>query len=214
MSGWIAIAALAALIGAGLWKLKMPWAPLLLAFATGLSGYVLTSDPAVESVKAPPRAIDASAAPELEAARQRLLANNGDVGSWLAFADILIRQGRSEAAIDGLRLATRTMPDSPDLWVGLGNALVRHADGLITPSARLAFGRASAIDPNHPGPPYFLALAWLQAGEPDEALKVMQDLYDRSPKDAPYLPDLERMMRGAQAMMAAGIDGGRFNMQP
>lgn len=210
MSGWIAIAVLTLLTGVVLWRMKMPLLPVGFALAVGLAGYLLTSNPALPSKPAPPRAIDANAAPQLEAARQRLLQNTGDVGAWLLFADILSHQGKTEQAIEGLSMAAKAMPDVPDLWVGLGNALTRHADGFITPAARLAFGRASAIAPDHPGPPYFLGLAWLQAGEPDEALKVWQDLYARSPKDAPYRPELERLMRGARAMMAAGIDGGRF----
>jgi cytochrome c-type biogenesis protein CcmH/NrfG len=213
MSGWIAVAALALLSAAALWKLRMPLLPLTAGLGLGLAGYLLTSDPATQSKLAPPRAIDASAAPELEAARARLLQNAGDVGGWLVFSDALIRQGESEQAVEGLRLAVRAMPESPDLWVGLGNALVRHAGGMITPAARLAFGRASAADPEHPGPPYFLGLAWLQAGEPDEALKVWQELAARSPPDAPYMPQLQRLMRGARAMIAAGVDGGRFNVQ-
>lgn len=214
MSGWVAIAVLTLLTAAALWRMRMPALVIAAALGLGLGGYFLTSDPAVPSVRAPPRAIDASAAPELEAARERLLANTGDVGGWLVFSDVLIRQGNSQEAVEGLRLAVRAMPRSPDLWVGLGNALVRHADGVMTPAARLAFGRASAVDPDHPAPPYFLALAWLQAGEPDEALKVLQELHARTPTDAPYHDELERLMRGARAMIAAGVDGGRFTPPP
>jgi cytochrome c-type biogenesis protein CcmH/NrfG len=210
MSGWVAIGVLIVATAAVLWRLRMPAVVVTPALAVGLAGYVLTSDPTMESAPAPARAVDADAAPQLEAARKRLLQNTGDIGGWLMFADILIEQGKSERAVEGLRLATRAMPDSPDLWVGLGNALVRHAGGTITPAARLAFGRASAIDPDHPGPPYFLGLAWLQAGEPDEALKVFEALYSRSPTDAPYRPELGRLMHGARAMIAAGVDGGRF----
>ncbi len=210
MSQWIAIAALVLLTAAGLWRLKMPAAAVGGALALGIAGYLLAGRPGMPSVPAPPPAIDANAAPQMEAARERLLARSGDVGAWLVFSDALIRQGRSEDAIEGLRLATRAMPDSADLWVGLGNALVRHAGGLITPAARLAFGRASEIDPDHPGPPYFLGLAWLQAGEPDEALEVFEDLEKRSPPDAPWRPELERLIRGSKAMIAAGVDAGRF----
>jgi hypothetical protein len=35
---------------------------------------------------------------------------------------------------------------------------------------------ANAIDPDHPAPYYFLALAWVQAGEPDEAEKQLLKL--------------------------------------
>ena len=105
MSGWIAIAVLTLLTGAVLWRMKMPLLPVGLALATGLAGYLLTSNPALPSKPAPPRAIDADSAPQLEAARQRLLQNTGDVGAWLMFADILSHQGKTEQAIDGISLA-------------------------------------------------------------------------------------------------------------
>ena len=38
-----------------------------------------------------------------------------------------------------------------DLWVGYGNALVIHGGGLMSPAAEMAFNRAAAIAPNHPG---------------------------------------------------------------
>jgi cytochrome c-type biogenesis protein CcmH len=75
----------------------------------------------------------------------------------------------------------------------------------MNPAARLAFGKAARLDPKHPGPRLFLALAWLQAGKPQEALPVLDALDKDSPANAPWRPRLERMKRGAQAMMAAGV---------
>jgi cytochrome c-type biogenesis protein CcmH/NrfG len=43
---------------------------------------------------------------------------------------------------------------------GLGNALVLHADGMMTPAAELAFQRAAKLAPDHPGPKFFYGLAW------------------------------------------------------
>ncbi len=177
----------------------------------GLAGYLVAGQPMMPSRPAPPRAVEANIAPELDKAREQLLARMGDAALWMSFSDLLVRQGKADEAIEGLRMATRAMPDNADLWVTYGNVLLQHANGQMTPAAQLAFSRASEANPNHPAPLYFLALAWLQAGEPDEALKVMQVLEARSPPDAPWRPRLERMMRGARAMIAAGVDGGRFN---
>lgn len=173
--------------------------------ALGLVGYALSGYPSLPSRPAPPPAVDPAARPEFAKAREQLLQNYGDVGAWLVFADALSRQGRSGDAIEGLKVALGAMPDSPDLWVGLGNALTVHASGMVTPAARLAFDRASQLAPDHPGPPYFLGLTWLQAGKPQEALAVWEKLRARSPADAPWVPDLERKMRGARAMIDAGV---------
>src|SRR3546814_5020593 len=86
--------------------------------------------------------------------RGALLENLGDVGAWLNFADALQRAGLTERSVEALKVATKAFPDSPDLWVGLGHALVVHGDGLVSPAARLAFARAAQLAPDHPGPAY------------------------------------------------------------
>ncbi len=206
---------LLALLVALLWLRKQggsrtTWLVVSVTLAGGLLAYAFAGEPLLPGRPAPKPANDAVATPEFEDARQRLLANAGDTAAWLGFADALSRQGRGADAVEGLELAIRAMPDNPDLWVGLGNTLTVHGGGMVSPAARLAFDRASAIDPDHPAPPYFLALAWIQAGEPDEAMRVLEALKARSPADAPWLPQVDRLLRGAQAMVAAGVDGGRF----
>lgn len=188
-----------------------PWQLAVLAtLAVAVIGYAVIGEPQLPARPAPPLTDDATASAEFENARARLLANTGDTGAWLAFADALTRQGRGEDAVQGLHLAIKAMPDNPDLWVGLGDTLTRIGNGQVSPAARLAFDRANAIDPDHPAPYYFLALAWVQAGEPDEAEKLLLQLKARAPADAPFMPAVERLLRGTQAMQAAGIDGGRF----
>jgi len=176
-------------------------------------GYSLVGKPQLPARPAPPLTDDATASAEFETARARLLENTGDTGAWLAFADALNRQGRGEDAVQGLQMAIKSMPDNPDLWVGLGDTLTRIGNGQVSPAARMAFDRANAIDPDHPAPYYFLALAWVQAGEPDEAEKLLLQLKARAPADAPFMPAVERLLNGTRAMQAAGIDGGRFPAQ-
>jgi cytochrome c-type biogenesis protein CcmH len=171
----------------------------------GLAAYALAGRPSLPSRPAPPAVIDPGAPQVFEESRRRLLNNYGDVGAWLTFAEALGRQGRTQDAVDGLQVALSAMPDSPDLWVGLGNALTVHGDGMVTPAARLAFDRASQIAPDHPAPRYFLGLAWLQAGKPSEALAVWEPLRASSPPGAPWLPDLDRKIEAAKIMIAAGV---------
>jgi len=181
------------------------WPAVAATLALGLIGYAVTGHASMPSKPAPKRAIDPRAGTEFDESRRKLLENYGDVGAWLTFADALSRQGRTQDAVEGLRVALKAMPDSPDLWVGLGNALSVHSEGMITPAARLAFDRASQLAPDHPAPRYFLGLAWLQAGKPAEAIKVWEQLRADSKPGAPWLPDLERKLRGARAMQAAGV---------
>jgi len=140
----------------------------------------------------------------------------GRSGSWLVLADALTRQGQFGAAADILHKATLENPKDADLWVALGNALIGHAGGVITPSAKLAFTRAATIAPDHPGPPFFIGLALAQAGRLPEARTIWADLLARSPVDAPYRTDLQARLMRLDAMIAesAGAPAGASGASP
>lgn len=167
--------------------------------------YALTGNPAARSSRpAPP-----PAAPEADRsfaeARAQLLQDPADVPAWLSLSMALASKGETERAAEAMTVALSAMPDNPDLWVGYGETLIAHAGGQVTPAARLAFDRASQLAPGHPAPRFYLALAWLQSGNPQEALAVLEDLARISKPDAPWMPKVERMMRGARTMIAAGV---------
>ncbi len=181
------------------------WVAVLIALAFGVTGYLLTGSPRLPAQPAPVKVINPDLTPEAEQASKHLMNNFGDVRAWLTLSDALIRANRTETAVDAMDQALEAIPGDADLWVQMGVSLVAHAQGEVVPAARLAFDRAARLSPDHPAPPYFLALAWMQAGEPAKAQEVLQGLVARSPADAPWLPMVERMMRGARAMEAAGM---------
>ena len=211
MSLWPAIALVLFVAIAILWRFAKPSGPLALGvaacLAAGLTGYVIQGRPDLPSHPVEPRAEayrgDSSFAKE----RGALLENLGDVGAWLNFADALQRAGMTERAVEAMKVATKAFPESPDLWVGLGNALAVHGDGFVSPAARLAFARAAEIAPDHPAPLYFLGMAWLQSGQPGEALATWRELREKSPPDAPWLPDLDRKIEAAETMQKMGVGG-------
>src|SRR3546814_18489206 len=67
---------------------------------------------------------------------------------WLTIADSYHRRGDTLNAAGVIGSALREHPNNADLWVGLGNALVLHADGMMTPAAELAFQHAAALAPD------------------------------------------------------------------
>jgi cytochrome c-type biogenesis protein CcmH/NrfG len=90
--------------------------------------------------------------------------------------------------------------------VGLGNALILHADGMMTPAAELAFQRAAKIAPDHPGPKFFYGLALAQGGKFDEAEAIWRDLLANAPADAEWRPMVEeRLAMLRQARAASGM---------
>lgn len=170
------------------------------AAVAAIGGYGVAGHPMLEDTPAPPRASNPASGPAIQAAQKKLLKNNGDLGAWLGLADAFVQNGATGRGVDAMQVALGAYPRSPDLWVGLGNALVIHAEGQVTPAARLAFGRAAALDPTHPGPRYFLGLAYLQAGKPADAVEAWEALRAQSPPGSPWLADLYERIAAARMM--------------
>lgn len=195
----------------------MNWqVPLMVAagLAVAVAGYAMTGSPGLPASPAPARSINPDLTPEAEQASKALLENFGDVRAWLTLSDALIRMGRTETAVVALDSGLEAIPGNADLWVQTGVALVAHANGQVVPAARLAFDRASRLAPDHPAPPYFLGLAWMQSGEPERALAVWRDLRDRSTEDAPWRPMLVQQIRAAEMMQQMGIGPGMMAGMP
>jgi cytochrome c-type biogenesis protein CcmH len=193
--GWVAIAVLALLVGLLLWRFgRMPRAalePVAAALLLGLAGYALQGSPfqPANEVSARPEKPDVDE--EAIAQRNAMGERFGSEAGWMVAADGAMRAGMTRSAVTYIRSGLRENPDSADLWVGMGNALIAHADGMITPAAQYAFAQAARIAPEHPGPPFFMGLAMVQAGQIDQARAIWQQLLDRTPANAPWRADLE-----------------------
>ncbi len=172
----------------------------------GLGGYALRGAPEASDTQSRHSMPDTPGARAAAAqARTRLLKDPADIPAWIALSVALGSAGKTEQAAEGLTRALAAMPDQPDLWVALGESLVAHNKGLVSPAARLAFDRASQIAPDHPAPRYYLGLAWLQAGKPDQALETWQALLASTPSDAPWRDNIVRKVKAAQTMITAGV---------
>jgi len=214
---WVLIALIgAALLGVMIFVLKMPragWEITAAALLFGISGYALQGHPGLAG--APTEAVENAKVADATLLKERQQMSSsgsayGRSGSWMVLADALTRQGQFGAAADILHKATLENPKDADLWVAQGNALIGHAGGVITPSAKLAFTRAATIAPDHPGPPFFIGLALAQTGRLAEARTIWADLLARSPADAPYRADLQARLGQIDSMLAesAGAPAG------
>jgi cytochrome c-type biogenesis protein CcmH len=158
------------------------------ALMLGGAGYAVQGRPSLDGS---PRAGKPPAAPiPLDRAREMFMGRFNTSDRWLIMADALAARGKTEDAVGILRSAVRAHPRDYGLWVGLGNALTDHAR-TITPAARFAFARAKQIAPNAPAPDYFLGLALLRSGEPEEALRLWQELLAGAPAEASWRPLVE-----------------------
>jgi cytochrome c-type biogenesis protein CcmH len=193
--GWIIILALVAASGAALWKWgKMPrsaFEPVAATLLLGLAGYALQGSPDVPGKPVRP-AQDVAKVDEAEiATRGKMGQRFGSGPQWLMAADGAMRAGLPQAAVTYIKSGLKENPRDPDLWVGLGNALIVHSGGMVSPAATYAFQRAADLAPQHPGPPFFMGLAFAQSGQIDRARAIWTELLGRAPADAPWRADLE-----------------------
>jgi len=190
--GWLFLFALAFASLGLLWSLRVRGGLLTAAAAAlflGTSGYALQGRPDLPG--APAAAGEGHDIFPLTDARHAFYGHFTPAESWLRISEALARDGKSEDAVGVLQNAVKRYPGDPQLWVGLGNALVDHARGL-TPPAELAFQRAAQMAPGHPGALFFYGLALARSGDRQGAVAQWQQILTTAPKDAEWRPLVER----------------------
>jgi cytochrome c-type biogenesis protein CcmH len=205
---WLIMILAALVVGLGLWLFlrRDPGAVQFLAAALllALAGYAWQGRPELPGrPKAPPvhlRLPDNAFAQT----REDLLGRFDRSWTWMNLADSYQRRGDTAGAAEVLETAVRRNPRDADLWVAYGYALVVHGGDTMNPAAQLAFQRAAAIAPNHPGPPFFFALALAQAGNYDDAERIWRDLLPNVPADSQFHAAIQQRL---EALQRARLDG-------
>lgn len=125
----------------------------------------------------------------------------GPATMWISMSDGFMRTGKTEYAARALERGLEKYPDDVDLWVGLGNALVAHGGGMMSPASALAFDQAVRRQPDHPAPPFFAGLAMAQSGDFAGAERIWVNLLERTPEGAPWEADLKTRLEQLRAAM-------------
>jgi cytochrome c-type biogenesis protein CcmH/NrfG len=191
MSGWLVLLALLAasllllrLLGLRAGLLQFVAAALLF----GAAGYAWQGRPGLAGANAD----QVAKTPPIPLTRLRHAFYGEFTGSesWLRMSEGLAGRGNLADASGILQTAVRRHPDDPQLWVGLGNALVDQA-GVMTPPAELAYGRAIELTPDYPAPRFFLGLALARSGNRNGALLLWRSVLADAPADASWRPLVE-----------------------
>lgn len=192
---WLAIALLLLVVVAGLALIgRLPrglWEPVGAALLFGIAGYAWQGFPGQPGA---PRSAAQSAAPfdeEMVRLRNSFGGQYGATMQWLTLSDGYARQGRTQDAVHVLTSGLRARPDDVALWVAMGNALVAHGEGLISPAAEYSYRQAMRLAPGNNAAPYFYGMALASSGQFDAARKQWAPLYARLPEKAPLHAQLE-----------------------
>ena len=205
--GWLILFLLIAVSVGSLWVFRVRGG-LLTASAAALllggAGYALQGRPDLSG--SPTAGSEVADVFPLTEARHEFFGNFTPAESWLRMSEALARDGKNEDAIGLLQNAVRRYPGDPQLWIGLGNALVDHARGL-TPPAELAYQRAAALSPGYPGPPFFYGLALARSGDREGALKEWRRILATAPRDASWRPLVEQGVAALSAKSRQAATG-------
>ena len=207
MTGWIiAIVLMLAALAALILVVKAPrhsWEALAATLIFGFVGFYWQARPDLAGAPNPAEAPQGKVGSGFVTVRQQLSGEGPFARNhWVLTADALTRQGDFSNAAGFLLGAIEESPRDAQAWLALANNLVGHADGALTPAALYAYRQAGAADPRAAGPPFFLALALIQNGRPQEGRAMWAGLLARTPPDAPWRSGLAERLAMLDQLIA------------
>ncbi|BAV64000.1 tetratricopeptide repeat protein [Sphingobium cloacae] len=208
MTGWVVAAGLALLVLAVLFYAvsipRMAREITAAALLLGLAGYAWQGNPGLAGAPRKAAGAQAGSFDEGLAEQRRALAERyGPAGQWLMMSDGLGRQGKTREAANVLLSGLRQTPDDPNLWLGLGNALVDHADGVVSPGAQFAYRRAMAVDEKAIAPRFFYGLALARSGQLQPARDLWAPLEQTLPEGSKLKAELKANIARIDALLAS-----------
>jgi len=187
------------------------WTVVLAALVFGLAGYAFQASPAIPSAPKSAQARNIGEAGwQLVAIRQEFVSENRrSGGKAMITADALVRNGRFEDAAKLLAGAVEDNPQDYEAWLALGNALVEHAEGNLTPAALHAYRRATAIAPDEPGPAVFMGFSMVREGRLVEAHQLWSGTLAAAPEGAEWRETLEQRIGLLEQLMRRIVESSR-----
>lgn len=188
---------------------RTTWELIAASLILGLAGYAWQGRPGLAGS---PRSAQAKATDfdeKLVERRRSMEDRFGKAAQWLILSDGLARQGKTREAANVLVSGLRQSPEDPNLWAALGNALVSHGNGILSPSADFAYRRAMTLDPAKPAAPYFYGIALIRSGQMESARDVWAALAAQLPEGSGLRTELEEKLVIMNRLMAAQQQAGQ-----
>ena len=126
-----------------------------------------------------------------------------DLRGWEVIVPVYMRLGRAEDAVRAVKNAIRVGGSNEKRQIGLGEALVAAADGVISDEARAAFAEALRLEPRSVLPRMYLAAALAQDGKLAESVAAWRALVASGTETDEWLPAARAELAKAEA--AAGL---------
>jgi len=182
---------------------RKSWTILLATLALGLAGYAFQASPHIPGASAKPAVPQEEEGWGLVDTRKEFVDSDGrSTNKLMITADALVRNGQYGNAAALLRGIVRENPRDGEAWLAMGNALTFHADGLLTPSALMAYRHAAQEAPQSAGPAFFMGVALIRQGRLIEAHQTWSERLRTMPEGAvgreqlaSRLGELENLMR-------------------
>lgn len=205
MNGWLilgllALASLGGLILLGRLSRSL-WQVAAAAVVLAMTGYALQGRPALPASPAKPIEAENEAADALLTMRAEMDQSFGVSKRYLVTADSFSRSGDYKLSASYIQSGLRQYPRDADLWNALGLQLMLASEGQISPPAKLAFDKARASWPLHPGPDYFQGLSDLFAGNAPSAIAHWETALAKATPKAKWRPRLESQLASLRQLV-------------
>lgn len=166
------------------------WSMLGAALLFGLAGYAWQGSPSQKGASRDAKDARPAFDEDMAKLRNSFGGQYGQTGQWITLSDGLARQGKSKESVNVLISALRAQPNDAVLWVAMGNALMHHGEGLLSPAADYSYRQAMRLAPETSAAPFFYGLALAQAGDYKASRKIWGDLLARLPEQVPLHGEL------------------------
>ncbi len=207
MNGWIILIALVLLTGVGLWYFARPgrgtWELVAAALLVGTAGYAWQGKAGVEGAPRFSKMVESRFDPTEAELRLALTERFGPAAKWMTMSDGLGRSGDTEGAANIILAGLKEAPKDYTLWVGLGNALSTHSEGVLSPAADYAYRQALRYDSQGIASRFFYGLALARSGKMVDAKAYWVELLPRLPADHPLHAQLEQNIAMIDQTLAA-----------